>query len=93
MTIAFNHRMGGSSGRRLNRLSSRLVAANHCGRRPAPTPTPIDFSLIHDVQRRATGANIHSIAQRLQIYVSAMECGAMARAQSAEAELRAFLVA
>ena len=61
-------------------------------RRQSPSCIPIDFSLVHDVQRRATGANIHAIAQHLQIYVSAAECGAMSRAQAAEAHLRAFLL-
>ena len=93
MTITFNHRTGGRGGRRLNRVHSSLIAASDCNRRSATTTAHLDFSLIHDVQRRATGANIHAIAQRLQIYVSAMECGSMASAQSAEAELRAFLVA
>lgn len=59
--------------------------------RPAVIRQHPDFSLIHDVQIRATGANIHAVAQQLQIYVSATECGALRSAQAAEAHLRTFL--
>ncbi len=45
--------------------------------RPTATLESPDFSLIHDVQMRATGANIHAVAQPLQIYMSAIECGAI----------------
>jgi len=88
MATAFNPRTSKTARRqppagRSERSRSRSVAASRM---------PIDFSLVHDVQRRATGANIHAIAQHLQIYVSAAECGAMSRAQAAEAHLRAFLL-
>lgn len=52
-----------------------------------------DFQLVREVQLRATGANIHSLAQHLQIYVSAAECGAVLRAQAEEATLRGWLAA
>jgi hypothetical protein len=61
-------------------------------RTAAATQESPDFSLIRDVQMRATGANIHAVAQQLQIYVSAIECGAMLHAQAAELKLRAFLI-
>ena len=61
-------------------------------RRPTANLESPDFSLIRDVQTRATGANIHFVAQQLQIYVSAIESGAMLDAQAAESRLRAFLV-
>jgi hypothetical protein len=40
---------------------------------------------------RATGANIHALSQQLQIYVSAVECGAVLSAKAAEASLRSWL--
>jgi hypothetical protein len=52
-----------------------------------------DFELVREVQLRATGANIHSLAQHLQIYVSSLECGAVLRAQAEEAILRGWLAA
>jgi hypothetical protein len=60
-------------------------------RQAAATQESPDFSLIRDVQMRATGANIHALSQKLQIYVSAIECGAMLHAQAVESQLRAFL--
>lgn len=52
-----------------------------------------DFALVREVQMRATGANIHALAQQLQIYVSAVECGAVLHAKAAEAQLRSWLAA
>jgi hypothetical protein len=69
------------------------VSAAGWSRRPRSVPQSPDFSLIHDVQMRATGANIHAVAQQLQIYVSAVECGSMLHAKTVELQLRAFLAA
>ena len=73
------------------RTSTPKRASEGRRRRPTANQESPDFSLIHDVQMRATGANIHAVAQQLQIYVSAIECGAMLHAQAAESRLRAFL--
>ncbi len=91
MKIGSEHQVDKSGSRRLNRRQPRMAAAMGCGA-GAPAPIYVDLSLIHDVQLRATGANIHTIAQELQIYVSASECGATWRAQQAEAQLRAFVI-
>ncbi len=64
------------------------------GRRTRVTQTRIrglaspEFALVREVQVRATGASIHALSQQLQIYVSAVECGAMLQARAAEAALR-----
>jgi hypothetical protein len=42
---------------------------------------------------RANGANFHAVAQKLQIYVSAIECGSMLQTKTVELQLRAFLAA
>src|SRR6185369_12101075 len=83
----------GERRRPLNELDSHRAPAVGRSRRPAATPqASLDFSLIREVQMRATGANIHAVAQQLQIYVSAIECGAMLHAHTAELNLRAFLI-
>jgi hypothetical protein len=74
------------------RESHRRLAVGRNFRPVATTQASPDFSLIRDVQMRATGANIHALAQQLQIYVSAIECGAMLHAQAVELKLRAFLI-
>ena len=66
----------------------RHVTQESTGAVPRP-----DFALVREVQMRATGANIHALSQQLQIYVSAVECGAMLRAQTAEASLWGWLAA
>jgi hypothetical protein len=80
--------------------NGRTNRAHHtAGRRTHVTQKTIgvlaspDFALVREVQMRATGANIHSLSQQLQIYVSALECGAMLQAQAAEATLRGWLAA
>jgi len=81
-----------SEGRRqLNEWDSHRASAVGRSRQPAATQESPDFSLIRDVQMRATGANIHAVAQQLQIYVNAIECGAMMHALAVELQLRAFL--
>ena len=92
MTGRTINRRGASQNRRQpNHWDYRNPSALGRSRRAAATQESPDFSLIHDVQIRATGANIHAVAQQLQIYVSAIECGAMLEAQAAESQLRAFL--
>lgn len=41
-----------------------------------------DLTLVREVQMRATGANIHAVSQQLQIYMSAVECGAVLKPES-----------
>ncbi len=72
-----------TSGRRVPASRSRSISIN---------ASP-DFALVREVQMRATGANIHALTQQLQIYVSAVECGAILHAQVAEAKLRGWLAA
>jgi hypothetical protein len=79
------------SRRRPNDWDAHRAGTVGRSRQAAATQESPDFSLIHDVQMRATGANIHAVAQQLQIYVSAIECGAMLHAQAVESQLRAFL--
>ena len=73
------------------RTSTPKRASEGRRRRPAANQESPDFSLIRDVQMRATGANTHAVAQQLQIYVSAIECGAKLHALAVESQLRAFL--
>jgi hypothetical protein len=81
-----------SEGRRqLNEWDSHRASAVSRSHGPAATQESPDFLLIRDVQMRATGANIHAVAQQLQIYVSAIECGAKLHALAVESQLRAFL--
>lgn len=85
-----NDRSG--TGHRANRSHEtsrcRTLAANA---RTWGIATVPDFTLVREVQMRATGANIHGLSQQLQIYVSAVECGALVAAQAAEASLRSWL--
>jgi hypothetical protein len=81
----------GEGRRQLNEWDSHRVSAVGRSRRLAAAQENLDFSLIRDVQMRATGANIHAVAQQLQIYVSAIECGAKLHALAVESQLRAFL--
>ncbi len=81
-----------NESRQVPRRQTPVHASGACKRRPARARTHLDFFLIHDVERCTTGASIHAIAQQLQIYVSAMECGEWSRARSIEAQLRAFLI-
>jgi hypothetical protein len=81
-------------------VSGQQILKRECGvsaagrsRRLRPNRENPDFSLIRDVQMRANGANIHAVAQKLQIYVSAIECGSMLQAETVELQLRAFLAA
>jgi hypothetical protein len=92
MTAGTNTRKSANEGRRQRNAwsSHRAPAAGRSQRQAAIQESP-DFSLIREVQMRATGANIHALAQQMQIYVSAIECGAMLHARAAESHLRAFL--
>jgi len=80
-----------NSIRRPDRMPTGAPAGARRRPRLAPPCDHPDFSLIRAVQTRATGANIHALSQQLQIYVSAIECGAISCAQAMESQLRAFL--
>ena len=93
MMLGAKGQMEDNGRRRPDRMATGAPAAAR--RRPrlaVPREHP-DFSLIRAVQTRATGANIHALSQQLQIYLSAMECGATSCAQAMESQLRAFLAA
>ncbi len=82
----------GATGR-TNRAPHTSVRRRHVTQTRTGGFASPDFALVREVQVRATGANIHALSQELQIYVSAVECGAMLQAQAAEARLRGWLVA
>lgn len=85
-----NKRTESNTGANRGRHSSKRGHSAVHNRNFDMTP---DFELVREVQLRATGANIHSLAQHLQIYVNAAECGALLRAQAEEAKLRDWLAA
>ena len=87
---AGNQKRVSVSGRQTLKREYGVSAAGR-RRRLRPDQESPDFSLIRDVQMRANGANIHAVAQKLQIYVSAIECGSMLHAKTVELQLRAFL--
>jgi hypothetical protein len=76
-----------------NRANHLSGCRTHVTRKTIGVIASPDFALVREVQIRATGANIHALSQQLQIYVSAVECGAMLQAQAAEATLRGWLAA
>ncbi len=90
MESRMNHR-GRANGRRnaTRRTSGHRVPAS----RNIITAASPDFALVREVQMRATGANIHALAQLMQTYANAVECGAVLHAQAAEAKLRVWLAA
>ncbi len=90
MKNRMRHRKGtNGSGKGTHHMSRPRTLAS-CNRTVGIESTP-DFALVREVQLRATGANIHALAQQLQIYVNAVECGAVLHAKAAEAKLRGWL--